>query len=87
MSPCHGSSSSTSDHSLLPLPSAPARQSEPSALLLHAAPAAAKAQMRAQEEKDKGNAAFTAQDYETAVKHFTTCIELDPRCAGLLGEA
>jgi hypothetical protein len=35
--------------------------------------------MRAQEEKDKGNAAFAAQDYETAVKHFTTCIELDPR--------
>ncbi|GAB4818886.1 hypothetical protein N2152v2_005932 [Parachlorella kessleri] len=33
----------------------------------------------AAQEKEKGNKAFAGGDFETAVKHFTRCIELDPR--------
>lgn len=30
-------------------------------------------------EKESGNAAYAAKDYEKAITHFSRCIELDPR--------
>lgn len=35
-------------------------------------------QARAKEEKDKGNRAFSEKKYDVAIKHFTSCIDLDP---------
>jgi hypothetical protein len=35
-------------------------------------------QARAASEKEKGNKAFVDKDYEKAIEHFTTCIELEP---------
>lgn len=42
---------------------------------------AAMAKVEASHEKELGNAAFGAKDYETALKHFSRCIELDPKNA------
>eukprot|EP00878_Enallax_costatus_P024923 GHUV01026627.1.p1 GENE.GHUV01026627.1~~GHUV01026627.1.p1 ORF type:complete len:303 (+),score=121.29 GHUV01026627.1:33-941(+) len=37
--------------------------------------------VHAANEKGLGNKAFADKDYQTAAKHFTTCIELDPKNA------
>ena len=37
-------------------------------------------QGKAAEIKVKGNAAFKAKLYGEAIKHFTECVKLDPRC-------
>eukprot|EP00877_Chromochloris_zofingiensis_P014877 jgi/Chrzof1/9643/Cz04g10220.t1 len=34
--------------------------------------------IQASKEKDAGNAAFSSQNYDTAVQHFSKCVELDP---------
>lgn len=36
-------------------------------------------QLEAGKEKELGNKAFAAKDYETAIQHFTKCIALDPK--------
>lgn len=36
-------------------------------------------QMEAGKEKELGNKAFAAKDFETAIQHFSKCIELDPK--------
>lgn len=36
-------------------------------------------QLEAGKEKDLGNKAFAAKDYDTAIQHFTKCISLDPK--------
>lgn len=36
-------------------------------------------QVQAGKEKELGNKAFADKDYESAIKHFTTCIELNPK--------
>lgn len=36
-------------------------------------------QVEASKEKELGNKAFAAKDYNTAIKHFDKCIELDPQ--------
>jgi hypothetical protein len=37
------------------------------------------AQIEAGKEKELGNKAFAAKHYDTAVQHFSRCIELDPK--------
>lgn len=37
--------------------------------------------MEAGKEKELGNKAFAAKDFETAIQHFTKCIQLDPKDA------
>lgn len=41
------------------------------------------ARVRAGGEKEAGNRAFAAKDYDTAATHFTAAIELDPQCVSL----
>lgn len=36
-------------------------------------------QIEAGKEKELGNKAFAAKDYEKAIQHFSRCIELDPK--------
>lgn len=36
-------------------------------------------QIEAEKEKQLGNTAFAAKDYDKAIQHFTRCIELDPK--------
>jgi hypothetical protein len=36
-------------------------------------------QIEAGKEKELGNKAFAAKDYDAAIQHFSKCIQLDPK--------